>query len=133
MLRYKYAHKKATEMYTLGKSQQEVATMLHEEGATADEAPTLANDFFRSFMLYQMDIHKASLKQGGMLKTIGLVFIICGLLLGFIMYLALDTVVVVFYGILLFGIGCFIAGFTMKSKAQNLINELDKPLHRQLI
>jgi hypothetical protein len=120
-------------MYTLGKSQQEVATMLHEEGATVDEAPTLANDFFRSFMLYQMDIHKASLKQADMLKTIGLVFIICGLLLGFIMYLALNTVVVVFYGIFLVGIGCFIAGFTMKSKAQKLINELDKPLHRQLI
>ncbi|AII50570.1 hypothetical protein N008_01045 [Hymenobacter sp. APR13] len=130
MLRQKYSHKKATEMYLAGASPESVAKMLLEEGASEQEAPQLAAEYLRSFLLYQVDIQKKLLKRGSLFQTIGLVFTICGLVLSFLASISTDTngSNIIFYGIILSGIGIWVKGFIDKRQSSDIISQVENSL-----
>lgn len=124
MLRVKYSHQRATEMYRQGQKPADVARMLVEEGAPEAKAPGLAQQYYRSFLLYHLDEQRGLSKAAELYKLIGGVLLFIGLAASFLTYLLLDDVYLLFYGAILGGVGSLIKGFTAKSRAEANVERL---------
>ncbi|UYZ63923.1 hypothetical protein [Hymenobacter weizhouensis] len=118
MYREKYAQRRAIQLFAQGKDRTEILNMLAEEGASSDQLETLADKYQNMHLLLTREDAKRQLKVAGMLKTIGAVFLICGVLLTLLsqFYFA-DGSYLVYYSLIGFGIGLLIKGSLDKKAA----------------
>ncbi|RAK70232.1 hypothetical protein [Hymenobacter edaphi] len=125
MLRTNYSHQRATELYRLGQSPEAVSHMLVAEGAAEAEAPALARQYYRSFLLYHLAEQRKASKAADMHQLIGAVLLAAGAAFHFLLYLALDgDTYVIFYGLMLGGLIWLIRGFSAKKEAEANIERL---------
>ena len=131
MLRVKYSHQRASEMYRQGQQLTDVARMLVEEGATEAEAPALARQYYRSFLLYHLDEQRRLHKSADMQKLIGAVLLVGSAAFYVLLYLASDgKISVIFYGVLLVGLICLIRAFSAQKQAQTNLDRLTEKLRQ---
>ncbi|MDO7875972.1 hypothetical protein Q5H93_14605 [Hymenobacter sp. ASUV-10] len=108
--RESYAKKKAVQMYWLNQSREAVMAMLVEEGA-GEQAPALADDYYRSYQFIKSEQAKQKRKAAGMYLTVGIVILVLGLGFMVITYIELNqTSFTAPIGILMVGIVAIIKG-----------------------
>ncbi|OON69392.1 hypothetical protein B0919_08915 [Hymenobacter sp. CRA2] len=114
-------------MFRQGQTPQEVSQMLVEEGATPAEAPDLARQYYRNFLLYHLEEQRKRSKDADMQKTIGAVLLGAGVVFNVLLYLLMDgETYVVFYGVLVGGLIWLMRGINAKSQAEANIDRLTK-------
>lgn len=119
MYREKYGRKTALAMYAQAQPRVAIEKMLVEEGASPDQAISLADKYYQSHLLMQIEDARRQQKQAGMYITVGVVFAVGSVVLSCLSYLLIDDggSYIAYYGVLAFGVLAIIKGVVDKQRA----------------
>jgi hypothetical protein len=125
MYREKYGRQTAAAMYQVNKPVAGVAQMLLAEGATAEQAPALAQTYYQQHLSRGILATKKKLKEASMYQIVGVVLAGGSLFLSFLTYLLLDDggSFIGFYGLLTVGLLALLKGRLDKRSAEAALKQ----------
>jgi hypothetical protein len=117
MYSHKYCQQKAIEMYSTGKSEQEVIAMLIQEEVEKEKALTLAEGFYQDYLFVVKEERKRKRESSERDILIGSVILGCGVIFNVASYFSSEEhdSFVFFYGLLLAGGFLLVKGLITKS------------------
>ncbi|GAB3513907.1 hypothetical protein [Emticicia fontis] len=112
----RFLQQRAFQIYVNGGGQKEVKNMIVEAGGNLEETEKLAEKFKDDFEFYYAETLRKEKKDAPLGLIAGAIMMFGGILIAAISYIVTEEIVVILYGVILFGAVIFFRGLIAQNR-----------------